>query len=278
MGAAIAAAGDDMVPADRKLYALRDVTGTVASVPLIASSIMSKKIAEGTSALVLDVKVGSGAFLPDLDEARELAVTMVGLGEADGVRTAALLTDMEVPLGHTAGNALEVAESVEVLAGGGPPDVVELTLALARTMLELVGLDGVDPSDALADGRAMDVWRRMVSAQGGDPDAPLPRAPHVEQVTAATAGVVQTLDARRVGEAAWLLGAGRARKEDPVSAVAGVRWLARPGDRVQRGDVLFELHTEDPDRVHGARVALEGALTVGDAPPPVRPLVIDRIG
>jgi thymidine phosphorylase len=278
VGAAIAAAGDDMVPADRKLYSLRDVTGTVASVPLIASSIMSKKIAEGTSALVLDVKVGSGAFLPDLDDARELAVTMVGLGEADGVRTAALLTDMEVPLGHTAGNALEVAESIEVLAGGGPPDVVELTLALARTMLQLVGLGGTDPAEALADGRAMDVWRRMVRAQGGDPDAPLPRAPHVETVTAADDGVVHTLDARQVGEAAWLLGAGRARKEDPVSAVAGVRWPVRPGDRVARGDVLFELHTEDPARLHGARLALEGALTVGDEAPAPRPLVIDRIG
>jgi thymidine phosphorylase len=278
VGAAIAAAGDDMVPADRKLYSLRDVTGTVASVPLIASSIMSKKIAEGTSALVLDVKVGSGAFLPDLDDARELAVTMVGLGEADGVRTAALLTDMEVPLGHTAGNALEVAESIEVLAGGGPPDVVELTLALARTMLQLVGLGGTDPADALADGRAMDVWRRMVRAQGGDPDAPLPRAPHVETVTAADDGVVHTLDARQVGEAAWLLGAGRARKEDPVSAVAGVRGPVRPGDRVARGDVLFELHTEDPGRLHGARLALEGALTVGDEAPAPRPLVIDRIG
>jgi thymidine phosphorylase len=278
VGAVITAAGADMVPADRKLYALRDVTGTVASIPLIASSIMSKKIAEGTQALVLDVKVGSGAFLPGLDEARELALTMVSLGESNGVHTAALITDMEVPLGLTAGNALEVAESIEVLAGGGPADVVELTLALARTMLELAGLDGTDPADALADGRAMDVWRRMVRAQGGDPDAPLPRAAHTEQFTAVADGVVRRLDALQVGEAAWRLGAGRARKEDPVSATAGVVWRVRPGDRVRRGDVLMELHADDPQRFHPALLALDGAVEIGDEPAPSRPLVVERIG
>ena len=227
VGAVITAAGPDLVPADRRLYALRDVTATVASVPLIASSIMSKKIAEGTGALVLDVKVGSGAFLPDPDDARELASTMVALGEAEGGATAALLTDMEVPLGRAAGNALEVAEAVEALAGGGPTDLVEPTLALARLMLELVGLDAVDPADALRDGRAMDVWRRMVRAQGGDPDAPLPAASHVEHVTAARDGIVTGLDARRVGECAWRLGAGRGRHDDPGSAGGRGGWGRR---------------------------------------------------
>ena len=278
VGAVITATDADMVPADRRLYALRDVTGTVASIPLIASSIMSKKIAEGTGALVLDVKVGSGAFLPEVEQARELAVTMVSLGEANGVRTAALLTDMDVPLGFTAGNALEVAESVEVLAGDGPADVVELTLTLARTMLELVGLGGTDPADALTDGRAMDVWRRMIRAQGGDPDAPLPRARHVEEVMATADGVLRRMDALHVGQAAWRLGAGRARKEDPVSPSAGVVWHHRPGDRVRRGDVLFELHTDDTERIHPARLALEGAVELGDEPAPPRPLILERIG
>ena len=278
VGAVFTAAGADIVPADRRLYALRDVTGTVASVPLIASSIMSKKIAEGTGALVLDVKVGSGAFLPDLDVARELAVTMVALGEANGVRTAALLTDMDAPLGFTAGNALEVAESVEVLAGGGPADVVELTLTLARSMLELVGRDTVDPADVLADGRAMDVWRAMIRAQGGDPDAALPVAPHVETVTATEDGVVRRVDALQVGQAAWRLGAGRARKEDPVSASAGVVWTVRPGDTVHRGDVLFELHAEDTALFHPALLALEGAVEIGAERAEPRPLVFDRIG
>ena len=228
VGAVICAAGDDLAPADRKLYALRDVTGTVESIPLISSSIMSKKIAEGTDALVLDVKFGSGAFMRELDRARELARTMVGIGNANGVRTVALLTDMNSPLGRTAGNALEVREAVEVLAGGGPPDVVELTVALAREMVALAGVD-IDPADALGDGRAMDSWRRMVRAQGGDPDAALPVAPLVEEVRAERAGVVARIDAMAVGVAAWRLGAGRARKEDAVSAGAGVVLRRRPG-------------------------------------------------
>lgn len=277
VGGAITAAGADIVPADRELYQLRDVTGTVASVPLIASSIMSKKIAEGTANLVLDVKVGRGAFLPDVDEARELARTMVGLGEANGVRTAALLTDMDTPLGFTAGNALEVAESVEVLAGGGPADVVELTVALAGVMVELAGIDA-DPAEVLASGRAMDAWRAVISAQGGDPDASLPTAPVVETVTATASGVVRSLDALRVGEAAWRLGAGRARKEDPVALSAGVVWRVRPGDRVTTGDVVLELHTEDEALVHPARLALDGAVEIGDDPPTPQPLVLERIG
>ena len=224
-----------LAPADRKLYALRDVTGTVESIPLIASSIMSKKIAEGSAALVLDVKVGTGAFMKSLEDARDLATTMVELGAAHGVRTIALLTGMSTPLGLTAGNALEVRESVEVLAGGGPADVVELTLALARAMLGAAGLDRVDPADALRDGRAMDAWRAMISAQGGDPDAALPAAREKHVVPAPASGVLTRLDALAVGVAAWRLGAGRARKEDAVSAGAGVVLHAKPGDPVTRG-------------------------------------------
>lgn len=277
VGAVICAAGDDLAPADRELYALRDVTATVESIPLIASSIMSKKIAEGTGALVLDVKTGSGAFMAQHDHAVELARTMVGIGEANGVRTAALVTDMHTPLGFTAGNALEVRESLDVLRGGGPADVVELTVRLAEVMLELAGVDG-DPAAALRDGRAMDVWRRMVAAQGGDPDAPLAHASHIEQVVADRDGVVTRLDARRVGEAAWRLGAGRSRKEDPVSEGAGVLWTSRPGDRVRKGQTLFELHTDRPDTMVGALEALHGAVELGDEAPETAPLVLERIG
>jgi len=276
VGAVVCAAGDGLAPADRKLYALRDVTATVESIPLIASSIMSKKIAEGSSALVLDVKVGTGAFMKDVDAARELASAMVSLGNAHGVRTVALLTDMSTPLGRTAGNALEVAESLEVLAGGGPPDVVELTLTLAREMLSAAGLGDVDPVDALRDGRAMDVWRRMISAQGGDPAAPLPSARERHVVTAPASGVLTRLDALAVGVAAWRLGAGRARKEDPVSPGAGVVLLAKPGDRVQAGQPLLELHADEPERFARAVEALDGGYDIGAAPPS-RPLVIERI-
>ncbi|MFC3964692.1 thymidine phosphorylase [Nocardia jiangsuensis] len=279
IGAVICAAGAGLVPADRKLYALRDVTGTVESVPLLASSIMSKKIAEGTAALVLDVKVGAGAFLPDLADARVLARTMVELGTDAGVRTTALLTDMDAPLGHTAGNALEVAESVEVLAGGGPADVVALTLALAREMVAAAGLDA-DPAEVLASGRAMDHWRAMIAAQGGDPDAPLPRAAHTETVTAAADGVLTRLDARAVGDAAWRLGAGRARQGDPVQAGAGVVMHAKPGEWVRAGAPLFTLHTDTPEAFERARAALDGATTIdadaGDTP--AGPLILDRIG
>ncbi|HEV7823483.1 MAG TPA: thymidine phosphorylase [Mycobacteriales bacterium] len=277
LGGVICAAGETLAPADRKLYALRDVTGTVEAIPLIASSIMSKKIAEGASALVLDVKVGSGAFMKSLVDARSLAATMVSLGEAHGVRTVALLTDMSTPLGRTAGNALEVAESVEVLAGGGPADVVALTLALAREMLAAVGLSDVDPAVALADGRAMDVWRRMVTAQGGDPSAPLPVAPFVEVVRASSDGVVSTVDAYSIGVAAWRLGAGRARKEDPVSASAGVVMHRKPGEAVRRGEPLLSLHTSEAARFAAALDALAGAVVVGDTAPDVPPLILERI-
>ncbi len=279
VGAVICAAGDSLAPADKKLYALRDVTGTVEAIPLIASSIMSKKIAEGTGALVLDVKVGSGAFMKDVDTARELAEVMVGLGTDAGVRTVALLTDMGTPLGRTAGNAIEVAESVDVLAGGGPADVVELTLALAREMLAGAGRDDVDPADKLADGSAMDVWKAMIQAQGGDPDAELPVAREQHVVNAPASGVLTRLDAMAVGMAAWRLGAGRARKEDPVQAGAGVEWHARPGDQVSKGDPLFTLLTDDAARFERALGSLEGGydIEVDGSPYTPTPLVIDRV-
>lgn len=278
VGAVICAAGDGLAPADKKLYALRDVTGTVEAIPLIASSIMSKKIAEGTGALVLDVKVGSGAFMKDLTTARELAETMVALGTDAGVHTVALLTDMATPLGLTAGNAVEVQESVDVLAGGGPSDVVELTLALAREMLAGAGRDDVDPADKLADGSAMDAWKSMIRAQGGDPDAALPVARESHVVNAPATGTLTRLDAMAVGLAAWRLGAGRARKEDPVQAGAGVVWHARPGDEVTEGQPLFTLLTDEPERFDRALASLEGGYDIGDgAGFAAGPIVLDRI-
>lgn len=279
VGAVICAAGSGLAPADKRLYALRDVTGTVEAIPLIASSIMSKKIAEGTGALVLDVKVGSGAFMKTEADARELAETMVALGTDAGVHTVALLTDMSTPLGLTAGNGLEVRESVEVLAGGGPQDVVDLTLALAREMIAGAGVTDVDPADALADGRAMDVWRRMISAQGGDPDAPMPTARETHVVTADADGVLTRLDALAVGVSAWRLGAGRARKEDPVQAAAGIELHAKPGDQVRAGQPLMTLHTDTPERFDRAVQALEDAWSVGAAQDVTTAgeIVIDRI-
>ncbi|WP_201465786.1 thymidine phosphorylase [Janibacter melonis] len=279
VGAVICAAGSGLAPADKKLYALRDVTGTVEAIPLIASSIMSKKIAEGTGALVLDVKVGSGAFMKTEGDARELAETMVALGTDAGVRTVALLTDMSTPLGLTAGNALEVRESVEVLAGGGPADVVDLTVALAVEMLAGAGRpqDEVEVRAALSDGRAMDVWRAMISAQGGDPQAELPRARETEQVVADRDGVLESLDALAVGVAAWRLGAGRARKEDPVQAGAGVELHARPGDQVRAGQPLLTLHTDTPERFARAQEALAGAWRVGDTAAASGSVVLDRV-
>ncbi len=282
VGAVICAAGTGLAPADKKLYALRDVTGTVEAIPLIASSIMSKKIAEGTGALVLDVKVGSGAFMKTEENARELAETMVALGTDAGVTTVALLTDMSTPLGLTAGNALEVRESVEVLAGGGPSDVVDLTLALAREMLAAAGRTDVDPADALADGRAMDAWRRMISAQGGDPDAPLPTARETHVVTAESDGVLTTLDAFGVGVSAWRLGAGRSRPGEDVQAGAGIELHAKPGDEVRAGAPLMTLHTDTPERFERALEALEGAVRVEATASGVggasADVVIDRIG
>ena len=276
VGAVICAAGDGLAPADRKLYALRDVTGTVEAIPLIASSIMSKKIAEGTGALVLDVKVGTGAFMKDVTTARELARTMVELGTAHGVRTVALLTDMNTPLGLAVGNAIEVQESLEVLAGGGPADVVELTLALAAEMLAAAGLDA-DPAKVLAGGAAMDSWKAMIRAQGGDPDAPLPTARETEVLRATTDGVVAGIDALDIGLAAWRLGAGRARKEDPVSFGAGVLLKVRPGDTVRTGDVLLEVRTDEGGRIPAALSTAAGAVRIAPEAPAPAPLLIDRI-
>ncbi|MDV8066095.1 thymidine phosphorylase [Rhodococcus sp. IEGM 1366] len=278
IGAVICAAGANLAPADKKLYALRDVTGSVESIPLIASSIMSKKIAEGTGALVLDVKVGSGAYMKELGDARELARTMVELGNDAGMRTTAFITEMGTPLGLTAGNALEVRESVEVLAGGGPADVVELTLLLAREMLSAAGIDDVDPAQKLADGSAMDRWHAMIDAQGGDPDADLPVARHTEVVTADRDGVLTRLDAMGVGIAAWKLGAGRERQGDAVQAGAGVQMHAKPGDVVRAGQKLLTLHTDTPERFDAARRSLDGSWAIGSESDTVsRPLLIERI-
>ncbi|MCC8248653.1 thymidine phosphorylase [Saccharothrix luteola] len=276
VGAVICAATSGLAPADKKLYALRDVTGTVEAIPLIASSIMSKKIAEGAEALVLDVKVGSGAFMKSLDQARALAEALVSIGVDHGLRISALLTDMSVPLGRAVGNAVEVAESVEVLQGNGPSDVVDLTVALAEEMLSRAGVSA-SPRDVLASGEAYETWARMIRAQGGDPDAPLPVGRHKHVVTAPSDGYLTTLDAYSVGVAAWRLGAGRARKEDPVQAGAGILCLAKPGDRVSKDQPLLELHTDTPDALPAALQPLSNGYEIGDTPPPATPLIIDTI-
>ena len=277
-GAVICAAGAGLAPADKKLYALRDITSTVDCIPLIASSIMSKKIAEGTDSLVLDVKVGSGAFMKDIDNARELARTMVDLGRDAGVKTQALLTDMSTPLGLKGGNALEVEESVEVLAGGGPADVVELTVELARTMLSMAGKSDVDVEAALKDGRAMDTWRAMIREQGGDPDAALPTSTLTHTVTAEADGYLSEMDALSVGVASWRLGAGRAVKDDPVQAGAGIEIHAKPGDQVKAGQPLFTLHTDDEWRIPRALEALDGGVVISETAPAPRHIILDRVG
>jgi len=280
-GAVICAAGAGLAPADKKLYALRDVTATVEAIPLIASSIMSKKIAEGTSALVLDVKTGAGAFMSDPEKAKELAHVMVGLGKRAGVKTIALVTAMDIPLGLTAGNALEVRESVEVLAGGGPSDIVELTVLLAREMLETVGITKVDPADMLKNGKAMDVWRQMISAQGGDPDAKLPTAKENLTVTAQSSGTILSMDALKVGLAAWRLGAGRSRQGEAVQAGAGIEIHAKPGEVVAAGAPLYTLHTDTPAAFARAQESLTNSVTIGDLPKDGKidrlPLVVERI-
>jgi thymidine phosphorylase len=276
VGAVVCAATSGLAPADKKLYALRDVTSTVESIPLIASSIMSKKIAEGASGLVLDVKFGSGAFMKTVSQARTLAETLTSIGVAHGVPTTALLTDMNVPLGRAVGNAVEVAESVDVLKGGGPSDVVSLTLALAREMLALAGIS-TDPAEVLASGEAYETWCRMISAQGGDPSAPLPKPSHVHVVTAPASGVLASLDAYAVGVASWRLGAGRARKEDPVQAAAGILCLAKPGEAVTEGEPLLELHTDTPEAVPAALAALEGSFAVASAASAPEPIVRETI-
>jgi len=276
VGAVICAAGQGLAPVDRKLYSLRDVTGTVASIPLISSSIMSKKIAEGTQALVLDVKVGRGAFIKSIEQARELATTMVGLGIGHGVATVAELTSMNAPLGRAVGNALEVTESVDVLQGGGPSDVRELTLALARSMVELVGID-VNPETKLNDGSGYEVYERMIRAQGGDPDAVLPVAEYREEILSIEDGFVHSIDALEVGNAAWRLGAGRARKEDAVSAAAGVVCLVREGDAITKGQPMFELHADDERHLQQGRAAIENAVVVSERRVNAEPLLLERI-
>jgi thymidine phosphorylase len=277
VGAVICAAGSGLAPADKKLYALRDVTGTVEAIPLIASSIMSKKIAEGTGSLVLDVKVGSGAFMKDFARARQLAEVLVQLGKDAGVNTSALLTDMSTPLGLKVGNALEVEESVDVLAGGGPSDVIEITVALATEMLSLAGVKDVDVAAALKDGRAMDKWRAMISAQGGDPDAKLPVAKETQTVMAESDGVISELDALAVGLASWRLGAGRARKEDPVQFGAGVTLHAQLGDTVKKGAPLYTLHTDEPGRFARANETIAKAYKIEAQAQVTRKLILDRI-
>jgi thymidine phosphorylase len=276
VGAAIFAAGE-LAPADAKLYALRDVTATVESLPLIASSVMSKKLAEGAGSLVLDVKVGSGALMTSEAQCRELAHIMIDLGAAHGVPAHALLTDMNVPLGATVGNALEVAESLEVLAGGGPPDVVELTLRLAAEMLELAGIDGADPAQTLRDGTAMARFRQLIAAQGGDLSVPLPIGAQSETVTASRGGTMGDIDAMAVGLTAWRLGAGRSRSGEQVQFGAGVKIHRRPGEPVAAGEPLFTLYTDTPERFATAMAELDGGWSVGDTPPVSRPLIIDRI-
>lgn len=277
IGAVICAAGAGLAPADAKLYALRDVTATVESIPMIAASIMSKKIAEGTASLVLDVKTGAGAFMKTLADSRLLATTMVDIGNDAGVNTVALITEMNTPLGRSAGNAVEVAEALEVLAGGGPPDVVTLTLALATQMLALAGIDA-DPSAVLASGQAMDTWQAMIRAQGGDPSAPLPKPKYTEVITAPADGYLTGLDAMSVGVAAWRLGAGRAKQGDPVQGAAGVTWLAGLGAPMRKGQPLFELHTDTPERIERAKQALANAAQIGSQPLASTPVVRERIG
>ncbi len=276
VGAVICAAGAGLAPADKKLYALRDVTATIESIPMISASIMSKKIAEGTASLVLDVKTGAGAFMKTVANAQSLARTMVEIGRDAGVNTVALITDMNAPLGRSAGNGVEVTESVEVLAGGGPADVVELTVALAAEMLACAGIDA-DPAAVLASGKAMDSWKAMIRAQGGDPDAALPAPKYTEVITAEADGYLTSMDAMAVGLAAWRLGAGRAKQGDPVQAAAGVTWHAGVGDHVRAGQPLFELHTDTAERIERAKQAITDAVQIGAEAPAVNPVVLERI-
>jgi len=277
VGAVICAAGKGLAPADRKLYSLRDVTGTVEAIPLIASSIMSKKIAEGTQSLVLDVKVGSGAFMKTLDRANELAKVLVQLGKDAGVNTSALLTDMSTPLGKKIGNALEVEESIEVLSGGGPEDVIEITVELAKEMLKLSGITDVDPRENLSNGKALEKWREMIKAQGGDPDAALPKAEHWHVVRAKESGYVSSLEAISVGVASWRLGAGRERKEDAVQFGAGIEIHAQVGTAVTAGDPVMTLYTETPERFERAIVLAEEAIGISEREPAARKLVLGRV-
>ncbi|MFL3011596.1 MAG: thymidine phosphorylase [Acidimicrobiales bacterium] len=276
IGGIIAAANENINPADRRLYALRDITHTVDSIPLIASSIMSKKIAEGTEALVLDVKTGLGAFMVDFDQARTLAKTMVELGENSGVKTIALITSMETVLGNNVGNALEVSESLDVLEGRGPKDLIEITLALAQEMLDLSNVD-LDPGEVLASGKPREIFEKMVSAQGGDLSKDLPIAEYKKTIKASSTGYLSKLDCRSVGVAAWRLGAGRTKKEDSVSPTAGIICMAKPGAYINAGEPVLELHGDTEKSFDSAIDALEGAIEISDTAPDDSPLILDKI-
>jgi pyrimidine-nucleoside phosphorylase len=283
VGLAVVGQTANLVPADRKLYALRGVTATVDENSLIAASIMSKKIAGGASALVLDVKVGAGAFMRTVEDARRLAEAMLGLGAEAGIDVVCLITDMEQPLGHAVGNALEVREAYETLGGGGPPDFRELVIVSATQLLALSDL-GLDEAAArervitsLGDGSALAAYDTWIRAQGGDPDpALLPRAPVVRDVPAPATGFVREVHAREIALAATELGAGRERKEDPVDHAVGVVCLAKHGERVEPGQPLAEIHARDEVAAETAEAALLSAYAIGDEPEP-RPLVLDVI-
>lgn len=276
VGVFITAAGAGLAPADRKMYSFRDVIGTVECIPLIASSIMSKKIAEGTESLVLDVKAGRGAFMKDFSKAKQLAETMVEIGNKAGVKTVALITQMDTPLGNAVGNALEVSESIDVLNGKGPQDVIEITLALAKEMLELAGIDK-DPATGLKDGSALQVWKKMIIAQGGNPDIEIPVATKKEKVVATQSGYITDLDAYAIGLSAWRLGAGRAKKEDVVSKTAGIICLAKEGDYVEKDQPVLELHIDEAARLPFAKEALKNAFSIGAEPKEKRKIILERI-
>ena len=276
VGVFITAAGAGLAPADRKMYSFRDVIGTVECIPLIASSIMSKKIAEGTQSLVLDVKAGRGAFMKDFSRAKQLAETMVEIGNKAGVKTVALITQMDTPLGNAVGNALEVSESIDVLNGKGPQDVIEITLALAKEMLQLAGINK-DPATGLKDGTALQVWKKMIIAQGGNPDIEIPVAKQKENIVATQSGYITDLDAYAIGLSAWRLGAGRAKKEDAVSKTAGIICLAKEGDYVEKDQPVLELHIDDASRLPLAKEALKNAFTIGAEPKEKRKIILERI-
>jgi len=295
MKAALARTGCAMIgqtaqiaPADKKLYALRDVTGTVESIPLISASIMSKKIAEGIDALVLDVKTGSGAFMKTEADSRRLAESLVAIGNASGVKTEAIITAMDAPLGRAVGNALEVIECLDVLKGGGPQDLVDVSVELAARMLvlgkvadDIAGAE-TQVRNAIASGAGLERFRQIIEAQGGDPKVVddykrLPRVDNRHRVTASRAGFVTALDAELVGRASVALGAGRDRVEDPVDPAVGILVAAKPGDRVIAGDTVLELHYRDRGRLETAAALAARAIVIGDQPPPARRLVVGEV-
>jgi pyrimidine-nucleoside phosphorylase len=288
VGCAMIGQTSEIAPADKKLYALRDVTGTVESIPLISASIMSKKIAEGIDALVLDVKTGSGAFMKTEADSRRLAESLVSIGTASGVKTEAIITRMDVPLGRAVGNALEVIECIEVLKGRGPADLIDLTVALTARMLVLGRVaddlrNGEDRArDAIASGAGLDRFRRIVEQQGGDPRIVddyqrMPSAPARHLVGAPRAGFLARLDAELVGRASVALGAGRDRVEDPIDPGVGIMVLAKPGDELAAGDPILELHYRDAGRLEQAIALAVRAIDVGDRRPVARSLIVGEV-